>query len=129
VVRNGNVEVARPLLNGNGTRVIGNEMASGTIDGDGKVHLTSAWYNSGIVFRAEYRGTLTPGGGTLIGTQNWHSPRGLNGSRTCTAAFVQLAATNQPPQRLLPEQSQQPQPLPDQSPQQQALPEQSPSQQ
>src|SRR5215469_7063683 len=107
VIRNGNVEFARALLNWNGTRVIGNEMASGTIDPDGKVHLTSTWYNGGIIFHAEYSGTLTRSGGTFTGTQTWHSPRGLNGSRTCTAALVQLAATNQspPPQQSLPEQS------------------------
>ena len=105
VIRNGNVEFARPLLNWNGTQVIGNEMAFGTIDADGKVHLTSAWYNGGIIFHAEYSGTLTPSGGTFMGTQTWHSPRGLNGSRTCTAAFVQLAATTQsPPQQSLPDQ-------------------------
>ena len=128
VIRNGNVEFARPLLNGPGTRVIGNEMASGTIDGDGKVHLTSAWSNGGIMFRGDYSGTLTPSGGTLMGTQTWHSPRGLNGSRTCTAAVVQLAATNQsPPQRSLPNQSPQQQSPPDQAPSQQLLPDGSPS--
>jgi hypothetical protein len=120
VVRNGNVEFARPLLNWNGTRVIGNEMASGTIDADGKVHLTSAWYNGRIIFHAEYSGTLTPNGGTLMGTQTWHSARGLNGSRICTAALVQLAATNQSPLQ---------QSLPDQSPTEQTLPDHSPSQQ
>jgi len=110
VIRNGNVEFARPLLNWNGTRLIGNEMAYGTTDPDGKIHLTSTWYNGGIIFHAEYSGTLTPSGGTFVGTQTWHSPRGLNGSRTCTAALVQLAATNQsPPQQSLPEQSLAPQ--------------------
>src|SRR5215471_17325667 len=107
VIRNGNVEFARPLLNWNGTRLIGNEMAYGTTDPDGKIHLTSTWYNGGILFHADYSGTLTQSGGTFTGTQTWHSPRGLNGSRTCTAALVQLAATNQspPPQQSLPEQS------------------------
>ena len=73
VIRNGNVEFARPLLNWNATRVIGNEMASGTIDADGKVELTSTWYNSGAIFHAAYSGTLTPSGRTFIGTQTWHS--------------------------------------------------------
>lgn len=130
VIRNGNVEFARPLLNGNGTRVIGNEMASGTIDGDGKVHLSSAWSNGGIMFRGDYSGTLTPSGGTLMGTQTWHSSRGLSGSRTCTAAVVQLAATDRsPPQRSLPDQSTQQQSSPDQAPSQQLLPNEPPSQQ
>ena len=118
VIRNGNVEFARPLLNWNGTRVIGNEMAFGTTDPDGTVHLSSTWYNGGIIFHAQYSGTLTPSGGTLMGTQTWHSARGLNGSRTCTAAFVQLATTNQSPPQQSP---------PDQSPTEQSLPGQSPS--
>lgn len=125
VIRNGNVEFSRPLLNWNATRVIGNEMASGTIDADGKVHLTSTWYNGGAVFHAEYRGTLTPSGGTFMGTQTWHSARGLNGSRTCTAAFVQLAAINQSPPRQSPDQSSPDQSSPGQSPYDQLLPDQS----
>jgi hypothetical protein len=128
VIRNGTVEFSRPLLNRNGTQVVGNEMASGTIDADGKMHLTSTWYNGRAMFHADYNGTLTPSGGTFMGTQTWHGL--VNGSRTCTAALVQLAATNQsPPQQSLPEQSPQQQSLPDQSPQQQSLPDQSPSQQ
>jgi hypothetical protein len=59
-----------------------------------------------MALHADYSGTLTPSGGTFMGTQTWHSARGLNGSRTCTAALVQLAATNQsPPQQSLPDQS------------------------
>jgi len=122
VIRNGTVEFARPLLNWNGTRVIGNEMASGTTEPDSKIHLTSTWYNGGAIFHADYSGTLTPTGGTLMGTQTWHSPRGLNGSRTCTAALVQLGPINQsPPRQSLPNQ------LPSQQPQQ-SLPDQLPSQ-
>lgn len=128
VVRNGTVEFSRPLLNGNATRVVGNEMAVGTIDPDGKVHLTSAWYNGRAVFHADYRGTLTPSGGTLMGTQTWQGPGGLNGSRTCAAAFVQLAANNQSPsQQALPDQAPLPQSLPDQTPPQRSMPEQTPS--
>jgi hypothetical protein len=121
VIRNGNVEFARPLLSWNGrwTQVIGNEMASGTIDADGKMHLTSTWYNGGAIFHADYSGTLTPSGGTFMGTQTWHSPRGQNGSRTCTAALVLLAATDRSPQQSLPDQSSPQQSLPDQSPSQQ----------
>jgi hypothetical protein len=120
VIRNGNVEFSRPLLNPTATRVVGNEMASGTIDADGKVHLTSTWYNGRAIFHAEYSGTLTPSGGTFMGTQTWHGPLGLSGSRTCAAALVQLAATNQSP----PQQS-----LPDQTPSQQLPPDQTPPQQ
>ncbi len=114
VIRNGTVEFSRPLLNRSATRVVGNEMASGTIDADGKVHLTSTWYNGRAIFHADYSGTLTPSGGTFMGTQTW---RGIvNGSRTCTAALVLLAATNQSTShQSLPEQS----PPPDESPSQQ----------
>jgi hypothetical protein len=126
VIRNGNVEFARPLLNRNGTRLVGNEMASGTIDGNGKVHLTSEWFNGGIMFRADYNGTLTPSGGTLMGTQTWRGPRGLNGTRTCTAALVQLAGTNRvPAQQSGPDRSPAQQSFPDQPPAQQSQPEQS----
>ena len=110
VIRNGTVEFSRPLLNQNATRVVGNEMASGTVDADGKMHLTSTWYNGRAIFHADYSGTLTPSGGTFTGTQTWHGI--VDGSRTCTAALVQLGATNQsPPQQSPAEQSQ-----PDQSP-------------
>jgi hypothetical protein len=121
VIRNGNVEFSRPLLDRNATRVVGNEMASGTIDAGGKIHLASTWYNGRAVFHAEYSGTLTPSGGTFTGTQTWHGPLGLSGSRTCTAALVQLAGSNQsPPQQQAPA---------DQSPPQQSAPDQSPSEQ
>lgn len=115
VIRNGTVEFSRPLLNWNATRLVGNEMAFGTIDADGKVHLTSTWYNGRAIFHADYSGMLTPSGGTIMGTQTWHGI--VNGSRTCTAALVQLAATNQsPPQQSPPEQSPPEQTPPDQSP-------------
>src|SRR5262249_46793629 len=62
--------------------------------------------NGGIKFHAEYSGTLTPSGGTFMGNPTWHSPRGLNGSRTCTAAVLGLARANQSqPQQTLPDQN------------------------
>jgi hypothetical protein len=104
------------LLNQLATQVVGNEIAHGTSDPDGKIHLTSTWHNGGV-FRAEYSGTLTASGGTFTGTQSWRGPRGQNGSRTCTAAFVQLAASDQPsPQQSQPGSSPSDQTLPDQSP-------------
>ena len=36
-----NVQFARPSFNLNGTRVLGNELDTGTIDANGKLHLTS----------------------------------------------------------------------------------------
>lgn len=131
VIRNGNVEFSRPLLNRNATQVVGNEMAFGTIDADGKVHLTSTWYNGRAVFHADYSGTLTPSGGTFMGTQTWHGPLGLNGTRTCTAALVQLAGTNQsPPQQAPADQSPAQQQAPtEQTPLQQSAPDRSPPEQ
>jgi hypothetical protein len=90
-----NVEFARPLFNFDGTRVVGTEMASGTIDPDGKLRLKSNWVNRDVNFEADYSGTLTPTGGTFSGTQTWHTPGGTSGSRTCTAAVVQTASPSQ----------------------------------
>jgi hypothetical protein len=89
VVRGNNVQFARPLFNLDGTRVVGSELGAGTIDGDGRLHLTSAWTFLGNIAQAEYTGTLTPTGGTLTGTQTWGGPGGAAPvSRTCTAALV-----------------------------------------
>lgn len=90
-IRDGNVLFARPLFNWNATRVVGSEIASGTIDRAGKLHATSTW-NNGAVFRGDYSGTLTPNGGTFMGTQAWRGGRAGGGSRTCTAAVVQVAS-------------------------------------
>jgi hypothetical protein len=88
VIRSGNVQSARPLFNWNGTRVLGSELGSGTVDADGKLQLTSHWFLRGITYDGQYSGTLTPTGGTLSGTQSWHLAGGNAGSRTCTAALV-----------------------------------------
>jgi hypothetical protein len=81
------VAYARPLFNWNGTRVVGSELGNGAIESDGTVRLTSAWSTAGIDYRTEYSGSLTPKGGTLMGTQSWHG-RGATGSRTCVVAVV-----------------------------------------
>jgi hypothetical protein len=87
-VSNGNVQFARPLFNWNGTRVLGSEMASGTLDGDGKLHLSSGWTMRGVTYRGDYNGVLTATGGTLTGTQSWQGSGGNGSSRACTAAMV-----------------------------------------
>ena len=38
VIKGDNVNFARPLFNLNGTRVVGTEMATGTINSDGQLH-------------------------------------------------------------------------------------------
>jgi hypothetical protein len=88
VVRGGNVQFARPTFNPTGTRVTGSELGSGTLDPDGKLHLTSEWNFRDVGFHGDYNGTLTATGGTVSGTQTWHGPNGIDGSRTCHAALV-----------------------------------------
>ena len=84
-----NVHFARPLFDVNGTRVMGSELGKGTIDDDGKVHVTSDWSYLGDIAHAEYTGTLTASGGTLTGTQIWTRPGVMAPvGRTCTAALV-----------------------------------------
>jgi hypothetical protein len=89
VVHDNTVQFARPLFNLNGTRVVGTELAAGTIDGDGTLHLASEWSFLGNTSEAKYTGTLTAAGGTLIGNQNWKGPDGAAPlSRPCAAALV-----------------------------------------
>jgi hypothetical protein len=88
LVRDGNVQFARPLFNLDGTRVIGSELGSGTVDVDGKVHLTSTWYFRGVTFQGDYAGALTASGGTLTGNQAWSDGQNIAGKRTCTGALV-----------------------------------------
>jgi hypothetical protein len=89
LVRDNAVQFARPLFNLDGTRVVGTELAAGTVDGDGTLHLTSEWSFLGNISKASYTGALTPAGGTLTGSQNWTGPDGATPlSRPCAAAFV-----------------------------------------
>jgi hypothetical protein len=83
----GSVHFARPIFTWNGRRVVGSEIASGTLDGDGKVRATSTWFLGGVNYQGEYSGTLTASGGTLSGTQQWQGARG-GSRRTCTVALV-----------------------------------------
>lgn len=106
-VQGAKVEFARPLFNWNGKRVVGSEMASGSIAPDGKMHLTSGWINRGVAFQADYTGTLSPTGGTFIGTQKWQA-NGLSGSRTCTAALVRTESADQHAEQAQPAEQEQP---------------------
>jgi len=99
-VRGNTVEFARPLFGLAGARVTGSELASGTIDADGKLHLKSQWTLLGNIAEGDYSGTLTPSGGTLTGTQIWRAPRGGDSiTRACTMALVpapKIAAASPP---------------------------------
>jgi hypothetical protein len=88
VVRGNSVQFARPTFNPDGTRVTGSELGSGTLDADGKVHLTSEWGFRSFNFQGDYNGTLSSTGGTITGTQTWHGPNGVTGSRNCHVAVV-----------------------------------------
>jgi len=92
VERGGAVEFARPLFNLEGTRVLGSELGEGSIDADGKVHLTSSWPLGAITMHGDYSGALGSNGGTLTGRQSWRGPDGEARSRACQLALVPLAA-------------------------------------
>jgi hypothetical protein len=92
VIDGGNVVFARPLFNLNGTRVVGSELGKGTIDGDGRLRLTSEWSFLGNTAQGDYSGMLTANGGTLTGTQTWTGPGGAALKRSCTAALVGTGA-------------------------------------
>jgi hypothetical protein len=100
VIQGNNVLFARPLFNLNGTRVLGSELGTGTIDANGKLHLTSTWTYLGKTAVGDYSGTLTPSGGTLTGTQTWTGPQNTTPvNRACAAALVpapQFAAAAAP---------------------------------
>jgi hypothetical protein len=98
VIRDDSVQFARPLLDGRGTQVVGSEMAFGTIDSDGQLHIKSHWNNGGLSINAEYTGMLTATGATLVGTQTFHAG-GMTGTRTCTAALVQTVQGRSTPQQ------------------------------
>jgi len=94
-IRGSNVQFARPLFNLDGTRVIGSELGTGTIDPQGNLHLKSNWYRFGVTFDADYSGALTKTGGTFSGTQSWRDGKNNSGKRACTAALVLAPQVNQ----------------------------------
>jgi hypothetical protein len=90
-VRGDQVQFARPLFNLDGTRVLGSELGAGSVDADGKVHVTSTWDVGGTTIKGDYSGMLTASSGTLSGTQSWRGPEGDARSRTCQVALVPTA--------------------------------------
>ena len=96
VIKGNSVQFARPLFNLDGTRVVGTELGDGTVDDDGRLHLTSEWGFLGDSAHGDYSGSLTKTGGTLTGTQTWTGPQGdMPVVRACTVAFVTAAARQQ----------------------------------
>jgi hypothetical protein len=87
IVHGTNAEFARPVFGLKGGRVIGSELGSGTVDADGKIHVTATRVFLGQTVQSEYSGTLTAAGGTLSGKQSWTGSMG-EGGRTCHVALV-----------------------------------------
>ena len=78
----------RPLLDLDGGRV-GTEVARGFVGRRGELRLQSRWSLLGNVAHGDYRGALTPAGGTLTGTQTWTGRGGGDPVvRGCTIALV-----------------------------------------
>jgi hypothetical protein len=48
--------------NGHAAAVLRNELGTGSVDAEGKVHATSTWGTGGMVIHGDYAGTLTPSG-------------------------------------------------------------------
>jgi hypothetical protein len=96
LVTSKDVRFGRPLFNLRGTRVTGTELASGTVDDAGKLHLASDYVVLGFAVHGDYEGTIGAHGGTFTGTQSWQWPDGRRGSRTCVAALVPAPKAKQP---------------------------------
>ena len=90
------VRFGRPLFNLRGTRVTGTELASGTVDDGGKLHMASDYVVLGFAVHGDYEGTIGAHGGTFTGTQSWQWPDGRRGSRTCVAALVPAPRATHP---------------------------------
>ncbi|MET0668723.1 MAG: hypothetical protein ABWY66_01855 [Xanthobacteraceae bacterium] len=89
-------EFRRPLLDLEGNRRGRVELARGVVDQSGETHLQSQWSLLGNTAHGRYRGTITPSGGTLSGTQTWTGPRGAEPVvRRCTIALVRDEAAQQ----------------------------------
>lgn len=90
IVSGTTVVAARPVFNRDGTLVVGSEIATGTVNSDGTLRLTSSWTAAGASFKGTYNGTLNATGGTITGTEAWmRSPaNGGSASRTCYGAYV-----------------------------------------
>ena len=87
IITGASAVAARPIFNLKGTFVVGSEIATGTVAGDGTIKLSSNWKAGGSSYQGNYTGVLTEKSGTLTGTQAWTMPEGQQ-NRSCTAALV-----------------------------------------
>ena len=79
---------ARPVFNRNGTRVVGSELATGTVEDNGTLQAKSEWSAAGFGYQGSYSGAIKDKVGTLTGTQAWKTQGGTE-TRNCTVAFAQ----------------------------------------
>ena len=89
VVSGKTVVAARPIFNQRGNRVVGSEIATGTLADDGSLKLVSSWTGGIASYQGSYGGTLTGKGGTFTGTQDW-TVSDKHEMRSCTMAVVQI---------------------------------------
>jgi hypothetical protein len=82
------VVFARPVFNRNGTRVVGSELATGTVEDNGTLQAKSEWSAAGFGYQGSYSGAIKDKVGTLTGTQAWKTQGGTE-TRNCTVAFAQ----------------------------------------
>jgi hypothetical protein len=99
IVTGTTVIAARPIFNRDGTRVVGSEIAGGSMNSDGTLHLSSTWAAAGATFKGNYNGTLHATGGTITGTEEWRRLPANSGqiSRTCYGAYVRSPVGPQAP--------------------------------
>src|SRR5579872_6070103 len=99
IVTGTTVIAARPIFNRDGTRVVGSEIAGGSMNSDGTLHLRSTWAAAGATFKGNYNGTLHATGGTITGTEEWRRLPANSGqiSRTCYGAYVRSPVGPQAP--------------------------------
>ena len=82
------VVFARPVFNRNGSRVVGSELATGSVEENGTLQVKSEWTAAGFGYQGSYSGAINGKVGTLTGTQAWKT-RGGTETRNCTVAFAQ----------------------------------------
>ncbi len=89
-IRAGLVDFARDVLSVDGSRKVGVETGTGTLDSDGIVQLNTSWISSTARFDGSYVGRVTATGGTLTGKQVLLLD-GNRHDRTCTITFNKAA--------------------------------------
>src|SRR5262249_42612488 len=89
-VADGKVTYSRAVYNATGSRVVGTEEGSATVEADGTIKLSAVWKsadaNPHYTYTATHNGTLRGAGGALKGTQIW-SFDGKTENRACSISL------------------------------------------